>query len=409
MLTVEIVLIIVGTLCICASFFIARKKRAQGEDDEAQVHAADLWTEKDEEVIIKHIDEILENRGMELVETTEDQMNRICNEKIMAIDEFSKPLMDKIHVNHEEVVFMYNMLGEKQKELQKMMEEDTVRRSVPTITPVENTPEQEALPDPVKVQAGTPVRRPEPVTSPKPVRQPEPDRQPEVVRQPEPVRQVAPAGATGLDRARQKSQTIHAPHVKNDHSVPEVSTGNPIRQDEMLGTSQGNEIGIRRTVFTAQQYVAANKEPAYEEPMPNTGEMLITPVQPEKPAEPAGTAEPAFHAEPVFPAGAPLTGIQRLKPQNLTANASPGMMVSDPVPAEPVKDVTPTQEQLKRPSRDFVFQNMEETAGNGRDEEVEDRVRMLYKQGKSVVDISKELNIGQGEVKLMIAMYKKRS
>ena len=53
--------------------------------------------------------------------------------------------------------------------------------------------------------------------------------------------------------------------------------------------------------------------------------------------------------------------------------------------------------------------HMEETAGNGRGEAVEDRIRTLYKQGKSVVDISKELNIGQGEVKLMIAMYKKRS
>ncbi|MEE3467722.1 MAG: DUF6115 domain-containing protein [Eubacterium sp.] len=388
MLTVEIVLIIIGIICICASFFVSRKKKTQ-EDDEAQVHGADLWTEKDEEVIIKHIDDILENRGMELVETTEDQMNRICNEKIMAIDEFSKPLMDKIHVNHEEVVFMYNMLGEKQKELQKMMEEDTVRRSVPTITSVEQTPEQEALPDPVSVQRDVAPEPPKPV-APKPIA-------PKPVPVSQPAPEPSPQAATGLDRARQKSQTIFAPNEKKDTSVPEVSTGKPIREDEMLGTSKGNEIGVHRTVFTAQQYVA-KKDPVYEAPIENTGEMLITPVQPipqpEPPAQPAPTA---------------LTGIQRLKPQNLKANASPGMTIPDPTPVAPVSEPVAPQQKLTRPSREMVFQHMEETAGSAGGEAVEDRIRMLYKQGKSVVEISKELNIGQGEVKLMIAMLKKRS
>lgn len=399
MLAVEIVLIIVGTICICASFFVARKKGTLADEAETQVHAADLWTEKDEEVIIKHIDDVLEKRGMELVETTEDQMNRICNEKIMAIDEFSKPLMDKINVNHDDVVFMYNMLVEKQKELQQMMEEDTVRRSVPTITPVEQVSE-EIVPDPVTTRAEepAPVRKPEPVRIPEPVRPSTP------VRQPEPVSQPAPAGqptsdagqstATGLDRARQKSQTIYAPHEKRDTSVPEISTGTPIREDEMVGTSKGNEIGVHRTVFTAQQYVAPKREPVYEEPAPKTGEMLITPVQPKKPA---------------FSETTGLTGIERLNPQSSMATASPGMTVPDPVPAEPVKPAIPPQEQMKRPSREMVIREMETNAGVSGGEAVEDRIRMLYKQGKSVVEISKELGIGQGEVKLMIAMYKKRS
>jgi len=29
----------------------------------------------------------------------------------------------------------------------------------------------------------------------------------------------------------------------------------------------------------------------------------------------------------------------------------------------------------------------------------------MYKEGKSILEISKELNIGQGEVKLVIALY----
>ncbi len=367
MLAVEIVLIVVGTICICASFFVAKKKGTRAEDDLEQVHGADLWTEKDEEVIIKHIDDILEKRGVELVETTEDQMNRICNEKIMAIDEFSKPLMEKIHTNHEEVVFMYNMLGEKQKELKTMMQDDTNRRKVPTVEPVKVTPEQEKLSDPVSISTSVSAQKPN--TS------------------------ANAAAATGADRVRERSHTIHATHEKKD-SIPEVSTGTPIRPDEMLGTSQGTEVGPQRTVFTAQQYVKPKSNPMPAVPQQKTANMTITPVTPKTAVTQAQAASEPFV---INTEGQNMTGIERLKPA--------------PVPpqATQMKAAKASAEQLKRPTREFVMSHMEETAGNGRGEAVEDRIRMLYKQGKSVVDISKELNIGQGEVKLMIAMYKKRS
>ncbi len=382
MLAVEIVLIIIGTVCICASFFVAKKKGNHNDDSLEQVHGADLWTEKDEEVIIKHIDDILEKRGVELVETTEDQMNRICNEKIMAIDEFSKPLMEKIHTNHEEVVFMYNMLGEKQKELKDMIQEDTNRRKVPPVEPVVPTQEQSEVKDPVKVS--TPVK----VSEPKPVRK--------TVPAPTPVQAPDPTVA-GVDRVRQRSHTIHETYEKKD-DTPEIPTGTPIRPDEKIGTSQGTEVGPHRTVFTAQQYVAPSAMPVQKPVQNKTANMYITPVVPQsEPTEPV--SKQSINSAPVIvnDPGQNMTGIERLKPT--------------PVPeqATHMKAAKASAEQLKRPTREFVMSHMEETAGNGRGEAMEDRIRMLYKQGKSVVDISKELNIGQGEVKLMIAMYKKRS
>ena len=33
------------------------------------------------------------------------------------------------------------------------------------------------------------------------------------------------------------------------------------------------------------------------------------------------------------------------------------------------------------------------------------QIQKMYKEGKSILEISKELNIGQGEVKLVIALY----
>ena len=36
---------------------------------------------------------------------------------------------------------------------------------------------------------------------------------------------------------------------------------------------------------------------------------------------------------------------------------------------------------------------------------VNEKIKELHKQGKSVLEISKQLNIGQGEVKLVLALY----
>jgi len=125
MTAVEVVLIIIGFACLCASVLLAKKseKEATEADGSAENGASVVWTEKEENMIRSRITEILEERQIELVDTTEDQMNRICNEKIMAIDEFSNQLLEKIENNHQEVVFMYNMLNEKQKEIKKVIAE----------------------------------------------------------------------------------------------------------------------------------------------------------------------------------------------------------------------------------------------------------------------------------------------
>ena len=62
MQAVEIVLIVVGVLCICISFFVSKKKSDAADTGEVP-RGAEIRTEKDEEVIIKHIDEILEKYG----------------------------------------------------------------------------------------------------------------------------------------------------------------------------------------------------------------------------------------------------------------------------------------------------------------------------------------------------------
>lgn len=115
----EIVLIMAGFLCLCISAYAA-KKNTTGQNDE-DVRAAAVWSEKEEQLIRERINEILSDRQNEMVDVTEEQMNRLCNDKIMAVDEFSRQILEKIESNHQEVVFMYNMLNEKQKEIKDIM------------------------------------------------------------------------------------------------------------------------------------------------------------------------------------------------------------------------------------------------------------------------------------------------
>lgn len=51
------------------------------------------------------------------VEKTERFMDRMSNEKIMAIHEYSDTVMEEIHKNHTEVVFLYDMMNDKYENL----------------------------------------------------------------------------------------------------------------------------------------------------------------------------------------------------------------------------------------------------------------------------------------------------
>ena len=129
MTAIEIILIIIGFLCLCVSCFVAKKNSGFAEGQKESL-SSELWTEKEEEKIKERVGEILSERQDELVDTTEERMNRLCNDKIMAVDEFSQQILEKIDANHQEVVFMYNMLSEKEKELKEFMSKPVKKESM---------------------------------------------------------------------------------------------------------------------------------------------------------------------------------------------------------------------------------------------------------------------------------------
>ena len=65
------------------------------------------------------VSEIVEETSNYSVEKTERALERLTNEKISAVSEYSDTVMEDIHKSHEEVMFLYDMLNNKHEDLKE--------------------------------------------------------------------------------------------------------------------------------------------------------------------------------------------------------------------------------------------------------------------------------------------------
>lgn len=119
MTAIEIVLIIIGITLIIVSIIITEKKNSNSEQG-----VYELWSEKDEESVNERLNKMIDEQVEQVVAKTQEELKRISNEKIMAVNEFSTQLLDKIEENHKETVFLYHMLDEKEKQIKQITAQD---------------------------------------------------------------------------------------------------------------------------------------------------------------------------------------------------------------------------------------------------------------------------------------------
>lgn len=118
-----VLLIILGIICVILSFMLAEKlegKSGQGEFEISE-NVLKTFLEKNEENLDQAIISRVEQTKETALEETTKALNRLTNEKIMAVDEFSDSVLEKISQNHSEVIFLYNMLNEKERELKELV------------------------------------------------------------------------------------------------------------------------------------------------------------------------------------------------------------------------------------------------------------------------------------------------
>ena len=120
----EIVLLVLGIGVFVASFVIPEKKKKlrEGERELGEAQIKELLEGQLEEVQEKVADAV-EGAISYALEKAERSMERISNEKIMAINEYSDTVLESIHKNHEETVFLYDMLNDKYESLKSFASE----------------------------------------------------------------------------------------------------------------------------------------------------------------------------------------------------------------------------------------------------------------------------------------------
>jgi len=120
----EIALIIIGIIIIVISCrLVDHAGKVMNQPNTRPFPLENGITDEDKKQLKVKMNELLSEVSEETIIRTDDTLSKLSNEKIMVVNEFSDQVLEKIKRNHEEVVFLYNMLNDKQKELKSAVKE----------------------------------------------------------------------------------------------------------------------------------------------------------------------------------------------------------------------------------------------------------------------------------------------
>ncbi len=111
-----------GIAVFVISFLIPTKTK----EDEATEFSEEVIKEmvgKEVESAKGQLNDIVDETISYAMEKTERSLDRITNEKMMAVNEYSDTVLNEINKNHKEVVFLYDMLNDKHENLKDTVSE----------------------------------------------------------------------------------------------------------------------------------------------------------------------------------------------------------------------------------------------------------------------------------------------
>lgn len=145
----EIVLLIAGVIIFTGSFFLPLGgEKNTGIDQKAAKEEIHGLVEEEMNNVRSKMQDKMEETSEDTIEKAERALERLTNEKIMAVNEYSDTVLQEIHKNHEEAMFLYDMLNSKHANIK-----DTVSKMDKAVKAVENktlenkTAENEAAAD----------------------------------------------------------------------------------------------------------------------------------------------------------------------------------------------------------------------------------------------------------------------
>lgn len=162
----EVILLIIGGVIFTLSFVIPmQREEVSGDTKELAKQEIEHMVNREMKDIRNHVDDVVDEAIGYAMEKTERSLERLSNEKIMAVNEYSDTVLQEIHRNHEEVMFLYDMLNDKHVNLKNTVSE--VNKTVKEVTETKKEAEavvnsfQKLVPETVYI-----IDEPEPVKAP---------------------------------------------------------------------------------------------------------------------------------------------------------------------------------------------------------------------------------------------------
>ncbi len=118
----EVVLIILGLAIFILSFAIPeRKEKISSKNIEIAEEVIRQMVDDQMEHVSELVEETIEEKQETYYERANRRLERLSNEKILAVGEYSDTVLHDIKKNHDEVVFMYDMLNNKHQSLNEFV------------------------------------------------------------------------------------------------------------------------------------------------------------------------------------------------------------------------------------------------------------------------------------------------
>lgn len=114
----EVLLLLAGSAIFIISFRLPVKREEQLEETK-ELAKEEIKALVDQELthVKEHVEGAVDETITYAVEKTERFMDKMSNEKMMAINEYSDTVIEDIHKSHSEVLFLYDMLNDKYENL----------------------------------------------------------------------------------------------------------------------------------------------------------------------------------------------------------------------------------------------------------------------------------------------------
>lgn len=122
-MAIEIVLVVVGVIFLIGSCLVQEKLSEKDVDQIAKLGDEEIKIilEKKIRSAQNQIEEAIGSIIMEAHEETKREMERTSNEKIMEISEYSDTVLEAMNKTHNEIMFLYSMLNDKQTDITELV------------------------------------------------------------------------------------------------------------------------------------------------------------------------------------------------------------------------------------------------------------------------------------------------